>query len=429
MQIAKRQFKRIRKLAPQIKAWIESNEFKEKYANRPYPPLLNPQNIDYESIPADLAWELNLPLPPYYDLIYFNNGASASLHILEFFKHCKITLNPYWIGASELDYYQKYELDYNLLLKRKNAPFNVIALYLNKCEINKYIALLGKSTPLFYVARDPISRIKSACNHDAGVEIIPNMKHLSINDTDFTTLFPKTKYWSKDGEVSTPQVKTGLFYPLLYPKICFDSFLAQMPHLGKKYIFSFESFAPNCAFETFKQIAKIFNLNMPNDDRLFNTRAEKARFGLGVLPVIVEHSGAKIHISADLSVCSDSKNKILTESVIGGGQKHYFINDTEIIIYADKSSNLTAHKDFGVIKAYLQNYIKALENNVAMTLKSLVSEAQILKVLRDDTQNRKALKELFDRELGYLKANHSDIVASWKYYKEFEAMCAELDST
>lgn len=82
-----------------------------------------------------------------------------------------------------------------------------------------------------------------------------------------------------------------------------------------------------------------------------------------------------------------------------------------------------------MIKAYLQNYIKALENNVAMTLKSLVSEAQILEVLRDDAQNRKALKELFDRELGYLKANHSDIVASWKYYKEFEVMCAELDST
>ena len=339
LQIAKKQFKAIRTLSPQIKDWTKSSEFKDKYANHPYPPLLNPQNIDYESIPADLAWELNLPLPPKYDLIYFNNGATASLHILEFFKRCEIALNPYWVGVIELDYRQKYEMDYNLLLKRKNEPFNVIALYLQKPEINKYCALLGKSVPLFYVSRDPISRIKSACNHDAGVEINPNMKRLSINDTDFATLFPQTKYWGKDGASATPKVETGLFAPTLYPKICFDSFLAQMPHLGQKYIFSFETFAPNRTFETFKKIAKIFNLNMPNDERLFSTRAEKARFGLGVLPVVLEHSGARIHISADSSVRSDEKNEILTEAVIGGGGKNITLSTTQKL-----SSTQTKHR-------------------------------------------------------------------------------------
>lgn len=46
----------------QGKEWIESNEFKEKYldTNHSYPPLVNPDNINYELITADLIQYLNL---------------------------------------------------------------------------------------------------------------------------------------------------------------------------------------------------------------------------------------------------------------------------------------------------------------------------------------------------------------------------------
>ncbi|MCH5336920.1 MAG: DUF2972 domain-containing protein, partial [Campylobacter sp.] len=30
-------------------------------------------------------------------------------------------------------------------------------------------------------------------------------------------------------------------------------------------------------------------------------------------------------------------------------------------------------------------------------------------------------------ELAYIKENHTDFIASWKYYNEFEKMCKELD--
>ena len=411
----------------QSKVWLDSPEFKEKYIDtkHPYPALLNPDSIDYESIPAKLAWDMNLPLPPHYHLIYFNNGASASLHILNFFALCGVELNPYWIGVSSVDYRQKYELDYNLLLKNKHAPCNVIAVYMDYESNKKFFALLNKSVPLLYVARDPISRIKSACNHDAGFDITARMKTLQLSRTDFANLFPKTKYW---GGLPVPKVQTGLLDSTLYPKICFDSFLAQMPHLGQKYIFSFESFAPNCAFETFKQIAKIFNLNMPNDERLFNTRAEKARFGLGILPVEFRHNEIKVHITADSSVRND-KIIELTKSILG--QKHYFINDSEIIIYCSSNDAklLESSDDFALIKAYLRDYIQALKSNVKATLQSLVNEKQILEYLRSDKKERKKLKQMLDSELGFLKANHPDIVDSWQYYKEFEKMCEKLDSS
>ncbi|WP_301006477.1 MULTISPECIES: hypothetical protein [Helicobacter] len=79
----------------EILQWLNSKEFKEQYikTNHSYPPLLNPDrlnakreskecnvesqrenrdsiqpypNLSYESIPAELAWDLNLPLPRNY---------------------------------------------------------------------------------------------------------------------------------------------------------------------------------------------------------------------------------------------------------------------------------------------------------------------------------------------------------------------------
>ncbi|EAJ4919194.1 TPA: DUF2972 domain-containing protein, partial [Campylobacter jejuni] len=40
---------------------------------------------------------------------------------------------------------------------------------------------------------------------------------------------------------------------------------------------------------------------------------------------------------------------------------------------------------------------------------------------------RVKLKNILDKELVHIKQHRPDIVASWKYYQEFEKMCKELD--
>ncbi|WP_333721564.1 DUF2972 domain-containing protein [Campylobacter helveticus] len=37
-------------------------------------------------------------------------------------------------------------------------------------------------------------------------------------------------------------------------------------------------------------------------------------------------------------------------------------------------------------------------------------------------------KKVFDKEFTHIKANRPDIVASWKYYKEFEKMCEDFEN-
>ncbi|WP_270985715.1 DUF2972 domain-containing protein, partial [Campylobacter helveticus] len=35
---------------------------------------------------------------------------------------------------------------------------------------------------------------------------------------------------------------------------------------------------------------------------------------------------------------------------------------------------------------------------------------------------------VFDKEFTHIKANRPDIVASWKYYGEFERMCEDFEN-
>ncbi|MBF7067367.1 DUF2972 domain-containing protein [Campylobacter volucris] len=37
------------------------------------------------------------------------------------------------------------------------------------------------------------------------------------------------------------------------------------------------------------------------------------------------------------------------------------------------------------------------------------------------------IKRLIDENISPIKKHRADIVASWKYYQEFEKMCEELD--
>ena len=426
--------------------WLNSQEFKQKYLDtkHPFPPLLNPallndenSSLNYNNISAELAWEWNLPLPKNYDLIYFNNGATASVAILNFFELCEIMVCPYWFIG-----YEKYKQDYEILVKNQHS-FNAIAVYMGIGD--KYFHLLSKKVPIFYITRDPISKIKSACNHWLGTatEITPLMKRFTLANKDYKSLFPQDKYWGG----GLPSINVGFGIETLFYKICFDSFLEAKPNLDKFYIFTFDEFSPNRAYETFQKIAKIFGLNMPQDERLFNVRAEKARFGMVVLPVCLyahkqdinkKHfdkttlslkDGVSVYVGGEPSVRNDANFIELTEQILG---EKCFINDSEIIIYTAKNEVENLLKDnelLGAVKEYLQGYVRALKANVDETLKHLINERQILDFLRNDKEKRKMLKDMCDKELRWLKANRPDIVESWQYYNEFEKMCAELDFT
>ncbi|MCH5323001.1 MAG: DUF2972 domain-containing protein [Helicobacter sp.] len=78
-------------------------------------------------------------------------------------------------------------------------------------------------------------------------------------------------------------------------------------------------------------------------------------------------------------------------------------------------------------KEYIKGYIEALKAEVKRNKANLYSEEELLEYLKIDSNLRKEIKELCDTELTYIKENHPDFIASWKYYQEFERMCEEGD--
>uniref|UniRef100_UPI0022EA93F0 DUF2972 domain-containing protein n=1 Tax=Campylobacter upsaliensis TaxID=28080 RepID=UPI0022EA93F0 len=52
----------------------------------------------------------------------------------------------------------------------------------------------------------------------------------------------------------------------------------------------------------------------------------------------------------------------------------------------------------------------------------------ILNFLKHNNVLSLKLNKIIEKDLQEIKTHRPDIVDSWKYYKEFEKMCAELDN-
>ncbi|HEB8232007.1 TPA: DUF2972 domain-containing protein, partial [Campylobacter jejuni] len=52
-------------------------------------------------------------------------------------------------------------------------------------------------------------------------------------------------------------------------------------------------------------------------------------------------------------------------------------------------------------------------------------EKYILHYFKNNIKDRQILKQILDKELFHIKQHRPDIVASWKYYQEFEKICKD----
>ncbi|MCW1341923.1 DUF2972 domain-containing protein, partial [Campylobacter jejuni] len=69
-----------------------------------------------------------------------------------------------------------------------------------------------------------------------------------------------------------------------------------------------------------------------------------------------------------------------------------------------------------------------LEERIELEKAKLFKEEDVLNYFKENKELRLKLKNILDKELVHIKKYRPDIVASWKYYQEFEKMCEELDS-
>ncbi|MCI6177429.1 MAG: hypothetical protein MR658_01135, partial [Campylobacter sp.] len=135
----------------------------------PYPPLLDPASINYETSDIKLCWCLNLPLPPFYDFMIFGSHAvSLQSAVPAFLRLC----NCGAVGRQgEKESFRIYEQFFTQLKAQKAAKnkgkIKKIALIVSDLALDSQNDKLYSLMPAQHainIVRDPISNIKGLCN-------------------------------------------------------------------------------------------------------------------------------------------------------------------------------------------------------------------------------------------------------------------------
>lgn len=103
-------------------------------------------------------------------------------------------------------------------------------------------------------------------------------------------------------------------------------------------------------------------------------------------------------------------------------------NLTGIYIHKDDYRKLQNDNEFFKrLSKYLKEFISKLHARIEIEDDLMLKTTDVLEHLRINKKARLSAKSILDYELIYIKQQRPDIVASWKYYQEFEKMCEELD--
>ncbi|MCW1327636.1 DUF2972 domain-containing protein, partial [Campylobacter jejuni] len=416
-----------------------SDDFYQRYKkeNHPYPSLLDPkklndenEEINYNNIPAELAWEMNLPLPDRYKFVWLFMPCSGSAAMQLFFKYLNIASHAFpWEKAIKM-----YKDMYTYIIKDKYSIV-VLSHSLNQgknINYHKLFYMVQKKVPLLCVFRDPIERMRSSLNHpDCRNTInawINKGKKINLNITHFENdLFPEMKYFSSDNK-NRPE--NNMEYILSIKEIIFP-FNSAFNILEKNLLYirylNFSEIDIENAFYTFKILSQEFNFKIPNVKSIFKAKINTHQ-GLLHFPVIFYEQLddlKEINIIVTLTHLNTFSSNFINIT------KYFYIkNMNNIVIMIKKEHFNILQKNSRLFEKYINvisKYIEKLDGYIKNIKSTLISENQILNSLKSNKTLRTKIKLILDQELKYIKQHRPDIVASWKYYQEFEKMCEELD--
>lgn len=441
---SRKRYKALQSIYPQVKIWLSSLEFKEKYLKHPYPPFLNPCTIEYEKISADLAYELNLPLPEQnYDLINISNGCSASAATLVFLKECGVS--SYSVGQAS---YETYKEIYQHKAQQKHVIFfyySMLAMF-DKTNVSHFFkASLTKKVPFLYIARCPIERIRCVINHfDSNPSTNPLHKTFTLRCA-YDEIIPQTKYWySKDK--NKPDLSLlediGENRQILHCVLALQSILEMLKdNISFVECVEFNDLKKENAFETFCKLASIFGFLKPLQKENFENRIWNKMYSLFPVTLIChpddlhqsfdENSaqrkgGFHLIITLPHYLSDEQKDFVDLSAEIEDGLS---IDEVRILILISKDDLAKFKADENLYAKsieFIKGYLNALKKQFTQDEAMLVTEEQILQFLSSNEESRYFIEKTLNAELCYLKENYPHFFDKWKYYKEFEKICQKL---
>ncbi|TLD79790.1 DUF2972 domain-containing protein, partial [Helicobacter sp. MIT 05-5293] len=388
--------------------------------------------LSYENIPAELAWEMNVPLVWGYNGIWLYNSCAGGEATETFFHHCE-GIEFYTVCWKFGDYKSAYIDLYQHYLQGKNILFSFNAW---QKGAEKFAHLLDKKVPIFSVTRDYISRLKTGVNHISGTEpITDKFKNLSLNSE---IIFPQIHY--RGAYKMKPDI--DILQTL-------DNFSLQWGDFGGLrlrldwlknatsdiHFIPIDEISGDKAFHTFVNLSKKLHFNVPNNPKAFSGKVNRYE-GLLMLPCTLRANTKDIDKNAQeaqieilitthqLTPNNDHKLTDMTNFIgIDTPQKNLVL-----YIKQEEFRILTENKLlFDAVQSYFQRYFHALQSYIENLKNNLFSEQDILNYLKNNPQLALAFKKQIQEDITLIKSHRSDIIESWKYYQEFERICKELE--
>ncbi|ECO6945918.1 DUF2972 domain-containing protein, partial [Campylobacter jejuni] len=426
-----------------IEEWLLSNDFNEKYKkeNHPYPSLFDPkklndekEKINYKNIPAELAWEMNLPLPDNYEFVFLLVHGAGTTAMTRYLRLCDINVNRHW-GDPLFQYIDSYRM----LVNSKAYNAIILAGCLNKYSINfgiKFYNLIQKKIPAICVMRDPISVLRPIVNHYG------NLKHpkdkicnyIDIDNYPIEKIFNIQVPYAYPDENGKPTLNTvkeyaddkyGNFY-ILNIKI------KELQNVIKKiYYLDMIDIMPENSFKTLTRLSQILHFNPPESSVLFSSKLNSSDNHVDYLffpkTFYMEYEGNRIEFEVTKYKLSSDEYLDYTKYFI---DSPFLLQDIGVNIYLSKNNAKYLHcnQDINIkVINYFKKFIFNLEEFYKEERKKIINECEILNFMRINPDILMKYKNKLDKELVHIKQHRPDIVASWKYYQEFEKMCKELD--
>ncbi len=455
-----------------ILEWLESKEFKEQYikTNHPYPPLLNPKrlykkesievksqredkeskeelskqqgdniqenlkpyaNLSYESIPASLAWDLNLPLPATF-LWITPHGAGATAFYRYLIRCCGVSCI---LPRIELDGKGKYCNNYRPI---NNGEAQVISIseFVYTKDYDKYLSLFNQNLPIVFTIRDPIGLIKHVYGRDARGFFAANKRN--------KTKFNLTHNWHNYSDFLKPSKRSMYDDDFRYMKrFCFIySALIKYFNTRNIYYIDMSEISQQRAFETMTNLAHKFGFNPPSEESKMIFKMKEFRGYIRyLLPLRLYANKADIpnlfkkdQENKENFLIDEKNSVVLTLNRLQNDKnvinilpqiiQNDLCNDMGVYVSKEHLEILENDKEFySATKEYLKDFCEAIKEELDRTEEMMLKEKDVLEYLRDNTKVKENLKAILDEELIHIKEVRPDIVKSWKYYQEFLRIC------
>ncbi|EPV6668123.1 DUF2972 domain-containing protein, partial [Campylobacter lari] len=331
--------------------------------------------------------------------------------------HSFAKMVSYYIDTNEFhfDFYYIY-LNFYKKSKISQRKLMLHFVFFGNKNKNKFIKLIAKKVPILMITRDPISILKTWANHTGKNDAEKKEVHLNL-DSNYGD-FLKIKYLNYENYlfdgVDNPDIRN---IKSAQKSFLYRDIVSSMEHsiLYVKYVDIQEITVDNIhnilnsllGFSFFKKNQKI--QETINDMTIYLTRNRK----------LIYKNEIEIYITNNFNFrgLNNITHFLLNKNI---NNIIFAVDDCNLkkIIKSDSVENIRE-----VIYDFLLKFNKAVCNEKEKHIK----EQDILEYLLSNSSERRFYWDKINYDLVYLKKYRPDIIASWKYYQEFEKMCKELD--